>query len=200
MKFYGNANLQQNLLQQPALELVSYFPETPVVGQIAFTGNVVYICISLNNGTPIWIPLTAEISAYTYFQTTAATTWTINHPLNTSALNVQVWDNTNTMVQVDAITIVSSSQVTITMPDAMTGKAVLITGVFDGNPKPTYAYEQTQVSPSTTWVITHNLGRYPGVEVFIDYQEVEPENITFTSLDVVTITFNTAQSGYVKLI
>jgi hypothetical protein len=51
-----------------------------------------------------------------------------------------------------------------------------------------------------SWVIPHALGRYPIVRIFIGNQEVQPETITFDTLDQVTVTFTTAQVGQAKLI
>jgi hypothetical protein len=200
MKFYGSAELQQNYVTEPALAVESAFPTSPVVGQLVFTSGILYICVSLNSGTPIWIPLTNEITAYTYNQPAASTTWTITHPLNTSAVQVMVYNLSSQVILPDSITINSNSQITITFGAGQQGKAVLVSGCLQGNQKPTYSYEYVQSSPSTTWVITHNLGRYPTVRAFVGYQEVQPQSITFNSLDQLTITFATAQTGFAGLI
>jgi hypothetical protein len=200
MKSYGNVNLQQNQLQNAVIPLDTYFPAVPKVGQIVFKDRILYICVEITNNTPIWVPMTNEITAYTHIQSSSSSLWTINHPLNTSHVNVTVYDTNNRVVLPDEITVVSGSQVTVGFSQSAQGKVVVLTGTFDGQAKPTYAYEHYQTNPSTSWVIPHALGRYPIIRIFIGNQEVQPESITFDTLDQVTVTFSTAQVGQAKLI
>jgi hypothetical protein len=200
MKFYGNAELQQNYLVDAVIPLDTSFPQSPVVGQIVFNNGVLYICIQINNGLPIWCPLTQQLTAYTYSTATPSTSWDIIHPLNTSNLSVTVYDTNNYVVIPGDIEIISNTEVLIEFGSAFAGSAVLLTGMFDAQAMPLYAYEFYQTSPSTTWTITHNLGRYPIVRVFVGNEEVQPEQVTFTSLNIVTLTFSTAQVGQAKLI
>lgn len=64
-------------------------------------------------------------------------------------------------------------------------------------------YTHTQSSPATTWTIDHNLGRYPIVDVVIDFggstQQVQPKSIVSTSTNQVVVTFTTAHSGTARL-
>lgn len=200
MKFYGDADLQQNNLIDAVIPLDTNFPLTPVVGQIVFKDSVLYICVSIQNGLPIWCPLTQQLTAYTFIQNANASTWTINHPLNTANLSVTVYDNNNYVVIPGDVEVVSNSQVVIDFGTPFQGSAVLLTGMFDGQSMPLFAYEYFQTSPSTTWVINHALGRYPIVRIFVGNQEVQPESITFTTLNSVTVTFSTPQTGQAKLI
>ena len=89
MKFYGHANLQQNELQNAVLTVLTAFPTDPKVGQIAFVNSIVYVCIqNTAPNPPIWVPLTQEITAYTHTQSTASSTWSITHNLNTTSSNI----------------------------------------------------------------------------------------------------------------
>lgn len=200
MKFYGDAHLQQNYLRDAVIPLDSIFPVSPKVGQVVFKDRVLYICVEINASIPIWVPLTNEITSYTHIQSTSAATWTVTHPLNTSHVSVTVFDTSNRVVIPNEITVNSASSITVDFGTAAQGKVVVITGHFDGQTKPTYAYEHYQTTPSTSWVIPHALGRYPIVRVFIGNQEVQPASITFDTLDQVTITFTTAQVGQAKLV
>lgn len=200
MKFHGDVQLQQNFLKEAVIPLDSYFPVTPKVGQIVFKDRVLYICVEISAGTPIWVPLTNEITAFTHIQTTNSASWTINHPLNTAHVSVTVYDTDNRVVLPDEIKINSSSQITVGFSQSVQGKVVILTGTFDGQTKPTYAYEHIQTNLSTSWTIPHALGRYPIVRIFIGNQEVQPLSITFDTLDQVTITFSSAQVGQAKLI
>lgn len=200
MKFYGEANLQQNNLRDAVIPLDTTFPAVPVVGQVVFKDRVLYICVEINSGLPVWVPLTKEITAYTHIQNTSASVWNISHNLNTSNVSVTVYDSSNRVVMPNEVTINSSSSITVDFGTAAQGKVVVLSGQFDGQTKPTYAYEFFQTEPSTTWVIPHALGRYPIVRVFIGNQEVQPESITFDTIDQVTVTFTSAQVGQAKLI
>lgn len=199
MKFYGHADLRQNEVQNAALTTLTTFPATPVVGQLAFVNSVVYICVTAG-ALPVWVPLTREITAYTHTQSIAATTWNIAHDLNTTSVNVQVYDNTSKVMIPADIQTLGSGDVQITFNNAQAGRAVLVSGHFDGQTKPTYAYTHYQNSSNTSWTIQHNLGYNPIVRVFVGNQEVQPTTITFTNSDQVVITFATAQVGYAQLI
>jgi hypothetical protein len=200
MKFYGSADLQQNLLIDAVLPLDTYFPVSPVVGQLAFTNSILYICVAVTNSLPVWVPLTQQLTAFTYIQSSPSASWTINHPLNSSNLQVQVFDTNNMLVIPDSATINNPGQITVGFANNFQGSAVLLTGVTEGLPAPTYAYEFYQTTPATTWTINHGLGRYPMVRVFIGFEEVQPASVVFTSLNTVTLTFTTAQVGQAKLI
>ena len=200
MKFYGHADLQKNQIQQPSLQTLSYFPSNPVVGQIAFVNSIVYICISVQSNLPVWVPLTREITSYTHSQNTAATTWNITHSLNTTSIQVQVYDATNKLLIPDEVEATTANTATVTFGTAQSGRAVIVTGHFDGNVKPTYAYTHYQSEASTSWVVIHGLGYNPIVRVFIGNQEVQPATITHDSTNQTTITFSTAQVGYVRFI
>jgi hypothetical protein len=199
MKFYGHANLNQNELQNAVISTLSTFPDAPKVGQIAFVNSIVYICVTAG-ALPIWVPLTNEITAYTHTQDIADTTWNINHQLHTTTVNIQVYDGLNRAIIPDEIETTGPDTATITLKTAIAGRAVVVTGQFDGNPKPTYAYIHYQSSSDTEWVIVHNLGYNPVVRVFIGTNEVQPATIVHDSTNQTTITFNTAQVGYARLI
>lgn len=199
MKFYGHADLQKNQLRNAALQTLSAFPTAPVVGQLAFVNSIVYICVG-SGALPVWVPLTREITAYTHTQAEASSTWTVTHNLNTTSVNVQVFDGTNRMVIPDQIEVVSQNVVTVSTNAASTGRAVVVSGHFDGIVKPTYSYTHHQTTAATTWTITHGLGYNPLVRVFVGNQEVQPTTVTFVSANVVELTFTTPQVGYVQFI
>lgn len=200
MKFYGHANLQQNELQNAVLSTLTSFPPNAKVGQIAFLNRIVYICVQVTPGPPIWVPMTNEITAYTHLQESPTATWTVTHSLNTTSVNVQVFDGNSFVIIPDSITTNSANVATITFGTPVSGRAVVVTGHFDGNVKPTYAYTHFQTSSSTEWVINHNLGYEPIIRVFLGTQEVQPATITHNTLNQTTITFTTAVAGTARLI
>lgn len=200
MKFYGHANLQKNELQNAALQTVTSFPSDPVVGQIAFVNSVVYICVKTSPVPAIWVPLTREITSYVYTQAQAVQAWSITHNLGTSAVNVQVFDSNNRIVIPDEVETTGPNTLLISFSGEQAGRAVILTGHIDGNPRPTYAYTYYQSSASTTWTINHSLGYNPIVRVFIGTSEVQPETISHPTANQTVITFPTAQVGYATLI
>jgi hypothetical protein len=115
-------------------------------------------------------------------------------------VNTQVFDGAGNVVIPDQITIVSPSSIQITWGSAQAGKAVCVSGHFDGNVRPTYAYTFYQSTAATQWVILHNLGYHPIVRVFVGNQEVQPLSIVHDSLNQVTVSFTSAQAGYAKLV
>lgn len=200
MKFYGNANLQQNQLQQAVIPIESAFPVSPKVGQLAFVNSILYICVDTTNGLPVWVPLTRELTMFTYAQNSASDTWNINHGLNTTSVQVQVFDVNGYVLIPDTVLPTDADNVTVTFSSAITGRAVILTGHNDGNVKPTYSYIHYQTNPSASWDIIHGLGREPIVRVFIGNQEVQPQSIVHDSLNELHINFSQAYSGIAKLI
>jgi hypothetical protein len=200
MKFYGHANLQQNELQNAVLSTLTSFPNNPVVGQVAFVNSIVYICVRVTPAPPIWVPLTQEITAYTHVQGTASASWSITHNLNTTDVNIQVYNNANQIIIPDEITITGVNTATVTFAALQQGKAVVLSGHFTGNQKPTYSYTHYQNTASATWTIDHALGYNPIVRVFIGTSEVQPASITHPTANQTVITFSTPQVGYARLI
>lgn len=201
MKFYGHANLQQNELQQAVIPIEAAFPASPKVGQLAFVNSILYICVDITNGNlPVWVPLTRELTLYTHSQNSASDSWTINHGLNTTGIQVQIFDTSDRVLIPDEITVSDSQSCTVTFNTPISGRAVVLTGHNDGNVKPTYSYMHYQTETSNAWVVNHGLGREPIVRVFIGNQEVAPQSITHTTSNSLTIAFAQAYSGIAKLV
>jgi hypothetical protein len=140
MKFYGNANLQHNQLQNAELtdniviSPLSAFPVAHGAGHITFVNDVLYICSS-TTPTDVWIPLTTELTAYSWEQSTPSDSWEITHNLNTADVGVIVYDSTSKAIVPDEILVTGVNTVTVTFSSLQTGKAVVITGKFDGPPR-----------------------------------------------------------------
>jgi len=200
MKFYGDANLQQNELQNAVLSTLVSFPVDAKVGQIAFVGSVVYICVRITPAPAVWVPLTQEITAYTHVQSTVSATWNITHNLNTADVHVQVYNTSNQIILVDEVTVTGPTTCVVSLNTAQTGKAVVLAGHFTGNPKPAYAYTHFQSVSSTTWTIPHGLGYNPIVRVFIGTAEVQPSTITHPDTNTTIVTFTSVQVGYARLL
>jgi hypothetical protein len=200
MKFFGHANLMQNELQQAVIPLENAFPAAPKAGQLAFVNKILYICVEITDGLPIWVPLTRELTLYTHAQDVAASTWTINHDLNTTAVQVQVFGVDDHYIAPTDIVVANASSITVTFGSAVSGRAIVLTGHNDGNPKPTYSYIHYQTVSSNSWVVNHGLGREPITRVFVGNQEVQPQSITHTTLNSLTVAFSQPYVGIVKLV
>jgi len=200
MKVHGNIDLLQNQLRQAVLQSESDFPASPVVGRILFKNKIVYVCVDLGGGTPIWVPLTREIETYVHVQDSAATTWTIDHDLSAGTVNVQVYDANDLMVIPDEIEIVDANTVSVTFGSSVAGRAIVMAGSMEGNARSAYSYTHYQTSLSDTWVVNHNLGYNPVVRVFVGVNEVQPSSIVHNSVNQLTITFSSSYTGQARCI
>lgn len=201
MKFYGNADLQNNFAQQLRFDVEASFPTdtSRMLGRVIFKDKRLYICIDIGNDLPVWVPLTNELNTYVHEQTTPSATWTITHNLDTTAPLVQIYYNGSLIIP-DEVTSISNNACTVTFGAAIAGRAVLMYGDIDGAPKSQYAFTFVQTTLSDTWTINHNLGYNPIVRVFIGQYEVQPATISFPTLNQTVITFNTPQTGTARLI
>lgn len=200
MRSFGHINMQQNELQETVIQVETNFPAQPVPGRLVFKNQVLYICISITSGTPVWIPLTNEIESFEFVQSASANVWTITHNLGTTLPSVQVYGADNKVVYPDDIEIISNNVVNVSFNRPQTGRAVVLTGNQSGMPRTQYAAEFTQTTPSDTWVIQHNLGYAPIVRIFIGMEEVQPMSITHNSLFQCTVKFTQAFVGIARLI
>lgn len=198
MKHYGNINLNQNELQNAVLPVDSYFPANPKVGQLVFKSKVLYICVEIQNDLPIWTPLTQEINTFIHNQTFAASTWTINHTLNSTIVQVQVFGTDGKMVIPNEVTMVDKDTITVDFGIPFAGRAALMIGAIDGAARPSVGFEYTQTESASTWTVNHNLGYYPLVRVFIGNEEVQPSQIIHDSVNTTRILFSSPFVGIAK--
>lgn len=199
MKSLGNIDLGQNALLNPSLQAVANFPDVPVVGEFIFKDQRVLICIEIDNGLPVWVPMTAQLNTHVHDQGVAATTWTIDHSLNSASAVVTVIGTDGKHIIPDEITN-NYNQTVITFNENQAGRAVLMMGQEEGYPRANYSYTQEFAAASTSWVVTHALGYNPIIRVFVGNQEVQPLSIVHDNLNQTTVTFSTAQTGYVRAI
>jgi hypothetical protein len=199
MKSYGHINLQQNELQQAVLQLEQNFPAEPVPGRLVFKDKKLYVCIEIADNTPVWVPLTNELTSYTHIQSTSSNVWTVVHNLNDSAPVFQVYGADNKLVYLDDFEILSNNSIKVYFGTSITGKAVVVSGSITGSVRLT-EFIHTQTELSSTWNISHGLGYYPLVRVFVGSQEVIPLSITHISNFLTVIEFSSAQVGIARLV
>lgn len=58
-----------------------------------------------------------------------------------------------------------------------------------------FQYVHNQLTPSATWVVTHNLGRHPAVAVADPQGNGLTVQVDYVSLDALHLIFSTDQSG-----
>lgn len=62
------------------------------------------------------------------------------------------------------------------------------------------AHEHVQDVAASTWTVNHNLGLYPIVDIFIDYEgekhKILPLSVQYTDLNTCTITFSSPRTGF----
>lgn len=69
----------------------------------------------------------------------------------------------------------------------------------EGPPGPAAAsFEFTQAAPATPWVVNHSLNCYPSVTIIVGGEETDAD-VVYGSLNQVTISFGSPQSGVARL-
>jgi len=154
--------------------------------------------------------------SYIHNQSSASTTWTINHNLGSLYVNVEpVAANGYSYVgryDYPEVFFNNANAVTLTFSSAVTGYAAVSAGGAVGSTGATGAagppggsFIHTQSSSSTTWVVTHNLNsQYVNIEP-IDSAgnsyvgRYDYPTITFNNANAATLTFNSAVTGYVAV-
>lgn len=200
MRFYGDLDVNENLIRNVVMNDDGAFQASPKVGRMVFNGKRLFICVEIVNGNPVWIPLTNEITTKTIRFDVAATTWTVTHNLNSSTPVVQIYDADNQQIIPDSITISTANVVTVTFSSAMAGYAVIVIGSEEGSTKPNTIYTQSVSTPTTSLTLNHNLGYYPIVSAYdINGVLVLPANVTQTSLFTTNLVFDVAFTGSIRL-
>jgi hypothetical protein len=197
MKVNGNLDLQNNLIRQMRFGLEEDFPTSPQPGRVLFKNSdrTLYICAEIGD-LPIWVPLTQVRNMYRHTQTVAAMEWTIPHNLGMAPVLVQVYDLDGKWILPDETQYTSNNAVLVKFSAPTQGQAVILRGALVGEIGEAAAYEQSFTN-STTWVVTHGLGYNPDIKVYVDNKQVQPASIVHDSVNQTTVTFTTAQTGFV---
>ena len=128
-------------------------------------------------------------------QSSAATTWSFVHNLNTRNPIVQVYDSSYNQIVPNEIIGINESTAEIRFDYSQAGYAVASNGGGLYITGSTSRINQT--SNATTWSFTHNLGtKYPSFEVFDSSDNVIiPAGIKATTINTAEIYFATPTSG-----
>ena len=128
-------------------------------------------------------------------QSTASSTWTFNHLLNSQYPNVTVYNASNEVVMPQSITATDANTLTLTFGSPVAGYAVANIG------SPTTVTGRTArqfFTTSNTWSFDHALGdKYVMVQAFdSNFEMVIPTSIILSTTASATILFDSASTGY----
>lgn len=199
MRINGNLDLMGNTLKNFGIEPVETWPAEPKPGTFIFKGSRIFICLEVQDGVPVWLPMSTDLQMYIHDQFVAATVWEIDHTLQTAGCIVQVLSGDNKAIQVDEIDFLfNHATIKFAMPQA--GRAILIMGSTEGLTRPVTAYEQAFTNEQV-WVINHQLGYLPIVRCFVGNAEIQPVSIVHSDdMTTATATFNSPVSGKARCI
>lgn len=197
MDVHGNFDMLGNRLKQVSLSEED-FPAFPTVGRFVMKSQILYMCVDVS-GIPVWVPLTQNLQMKRFVQAEPSSEWVIIHGLNTSGVLVQTFDDSGKWVIPDVTNTGTFNQVTLTFNTPLAGTCIVMRGNDVGVAPPTVAYEQSFTGASS-WVISHNLGYNPTINLYIGGQLVQPLSLVHNSLNQATATFSSPQSGSARCI
>lgn len=100
------------------------FPQNPSIGTIIIKDQVIYSYIKIG-GLETWYPFASKTNSYIHTQGIPATTWTIQHNLQSSNIWYQVRDTEKNIVYVGSTTI-DNNQFTLNFTAAIAGTVVVV--------------------------------------------------------------------------
>lgn len=199
MQINGDLDLLGNTLKNFALEPIDAWPLEPKPGTFIFKGSRIYICLEIESGVPVWLPMSNVLQTHIHDQFVAASVWEIDHKLQTAGCIVQVLSGDNKAIMEDEVEF-SFNHATIRFSEPQAGRAILIMGSTEGLPRPTVAYEQVFANEQI-WVINHNLGYLPLVRCFAGNMEIQPTSIVHNdAMTMATATFSSPMSGRARCV
>lgn len=197
MKVIGTLDLEFGSIKNFKFAEVQDWPENPQPGMAIFMDKRLMFCVELLD-LPVWVPLTQQMTMYRHKQPSASSRWEIAHNMNTATPIVQCYDENGEVIMPSSVKGQDANTTVVLFSEPVAGTAVLLSGVESGLPTPTVAFTASYTD-STEWVVVHNLGYNPAVQVHQGTKEVQPKSIVHDSTNQLTITFDTAQSGTVIL-
>lgn len=199
MRINGHLDLGGNYLKNVALEPVDTWPLEPKPGTFIFKAKRIYLCLEVQDGVPAWLPMSTELQTHVHDQFVAASTWEIDHRLQTAGCIVQVLSGDNKAIEFDEVDF-QFNRATIQFAEPQAGRAILVMGSPEGIPRPVVAYEQAYTD-SQTWFVNHQLGYMPIIRCFSGNMEVQPTSIVHNENNLsALVSFNSPMSGKVRCI
>lgn len=197
MRILGNLDLLNNLLSNHCLPHETSYPADSKAGMVRFIGKRVMLCVEVQDGLPMWLPMTQELNTYMFEQEAVSSVWTINHGLNSAQPIIQCYDTDGNMMWADRYETVDPDTLAVHWGQPVKGRAQLMSGSILGVPRESVAYAKEFVA-SDTVIVTHNLGYFPRTVVIVDGYEVQPLSVSNDSNMQLTVVFGTPVSGEVQ--
>lgn len=200
MKINGNLDLQGNFLRNVTLEPLTSWPDDPKVGSFIFKDKRIYICLSIGEAIPVWLPISTELHTHVHDQFQARSEWVIEHNLQTQTAIVQVFNSDNKVIEADDIE-QAFNVVVVRFAEPQAGRVVLVFGATQGIERIPDSYQQAFPEASNIWVVTHNLGYAPIVRAFSGQLELQPHAIVHSEdQKTTTLTFSSPVAGRVRCV
>lgn len=200
MKVNGNLDLQGNMLRNVRLEPVTSWPSDPKPGTFIFKDKRIFVCLSIDEAVPVWLPVSAELHTHVHDQFEAQSEWIIEHHLQTQSAIVQIYNSENKVIECDEIE-QSYNLAVIRFAVPQAGRAVLVFGATQGIPRQPDAYQQQYSEESVIWVVSHGLGYAPIIRAFSGQLEIQPHAVTHSEdFMSATLTFNSPVAGRVRCV
>lgn len=200
MKFNGNIDLQGNMLRNVTLEPLTSWPEKPKPGSFIFKDKRIFVCLSIDEAIPVWLPMSNELQTHVHDQFQASAVWVVDHHLQVSGCILQVLNSDNHAIEYDEAEFILN-QATIRFAEPQSGRAILVHGATEGIPRLPVAYNQLYEVESTIWVVNHNLGYEPIIRAFSGQLEVQPFSIAHAEDNLsAVLTFRSPIAGRVRCV
>ena len=197
MKILGNIDLLNNLMKNMCLHQETDYPADSKAGMVRFISKRVMMCVEVDAGLPMWVPLTQELNTHVFDQEVAATTWTIPHGLNAAQPLIQCYDNAGNMMWATSYETVDPDTLAVHWAQPVSGRAILMAGSIVGIQRESVAYA-TEFVASDTVIVTHNLGYLPRTVVIVDGFEVQPQAIINDNNMQLTVVFGAPVTGEIQ--
>ena len=130
MKVIGNIDIHGKA--SGAFATYDSYPTDPKIGTWAIIQQNLMMCSQIGE-LPVWVPLSPMKDTKVMEQETASDTWLVDHELGSENVIVQVYDFNNNVIQPNSIRPVDANTTEVILPEAMTGKVVVMFGVENGN-------------------------------------------------------------------
>lgn len=108
------------------------YPTDPKVGTWAVIHQNLMMCSQVGD-LPVWIPLSPMKDTKVFEQETPANRWVVDHELGSENVIIQCFDSANNVIQPNSISPIDSMSTEVVLPEAMTGKVVVMFGFENGN-------------------------------------------------------------------
>lgn len=199
MKVWSNLDLIEGGIRNFTFAVQEDFPLNPKPGTAIFKEKRLMLCVTIgDDALPVWVPLTQEMTMYTYKQAAASSRWEVQHNLNFSTPIVQCYDENGGVIQPSEISLTDANNMVILFSEPVAGTAIFLVGVESGLPKQTIAFS-APFTDSAEWVVVHNLGYNPAVRIYQGSNEVQPKSIVHDNVNQLTVSFDQPESGTVVL-